>query len=196
MYKRQLLGQRVNRVRADVEGVGDEPPDFVSEISVTFAQVFGGNDKCEQELREDLVLERLQGDSPAMSLLLQRLDLGHDAREEAIASDASHSEVEEGVSPDCQRGSPEQQAKKVLLGLVSSGYLEEIPVAPAEEAALVANKYRRSSSVPQLPPEAVVLERKKRGKFYLKRQERIERALPVQETLDIFKDCKSDIRLR
>ena len=92
-----LSGPRMNIVRADVEGVGDEPPDFDSEISVTFAQVFGANDTCEQELREDLVLERLQGDPPAMSLLLQRLDLEHDAIEEAIASDASHSVVEEGV---------------------------------------------------------------------------------------------------
>ena len=68
-------------------------------------------------------------------------------------------------------------------------------MASAEEGALVAKKYRRVPPVPQLPPEAVVRERTKRGK-YLKRQGRIERALPVQETLDIFKDCKSDIRLQ
>ena len=87
------------------------------------------------------------------------------------------------------------QALKALKELLASGYVEVLRSGPGEEAALVENRYRKVPPVPQPCSETVVNARKLRRR-YLKEREREDRALAPPEELNIFKNCKSDVRLQ
>ena len=87
------------------------------------------------------------------------------------------------------------QADNVLEQLVAAGYVELLRSGSGEEAALVECMYGKVPPVPQLSPEAVVTQKKKRGK-YLKPQKRVDRAFAPEEELNIFKNCKTEIRLQ
>ena len=87
------------------------------------------------------------------------------------------------------------QANKALDELVAGGYVEVLRSGSGEEAALVECMYRKVQAVLQPSPEAVVTERKKRGKRF-KPQERADRAFAKDKELNIFQNCKSDIRLQ
>ena len=50
-------GPRMNRVRADVEGVGDEPPDVDAEICDILEHVFGNDDVSQGGIHKSLILE-------------------------------------------------------------------------------------------------------------------------------------------
>ena len=76
-----------------------------------------------------------------------------------------------------------------------AGYVEVLRSGPGEEAALVENRYRKVPPVPQPCSETVVNARKLRRR-YLKEREREDRALAPPEELNIFKNCKSDVRLQ
>ena len=73
--------------------------------------------------------------------------------------------------------------------------MEVLRSGSGEEAAPVECMYRKVPPAPRLSPEAVVTERKQRGKR-LKPQKRVDRALAVEAELNIFRNCKSDIRLQ
>ena len=66
-------GPRMNRVRADVEGVGDEPPDVGAEIRDCLDDVFGGDDVCEGGVSRGITLERIRKRLPAVVLLLDAM---------------------------------------------------------------------------------------------------------------------------
>ena len=53
-------GPRMNRVCADVEGVGDEPPDVDAEICDILEYVFGNDDVFQGGIQKRLILERLR----------------------------------------------------------------------------------------------------------------------------------------
>ena len=84
---------------------------------------------------------------------------------------------------------------KALDEFVAGGYVELLRLASGEEAALLECMYRKVPPVDQLSPEAVVTQKKKRGK-YLNAPERADRAFAPEKELNIFKNCKSDVRLQ
>ena len=86
-------------------------------------------------------------------------------------------------------------AKKALEEMVGAGYVEVLRLGSGEEGSIVGCMYRKVPPVPQLAPEAVVNEPRQRRR-YLKEQERVDRALAAPEELNIFKDCKLDVRLQ
>ena len=53
-------GPRINRVRADVEGVGDEPPDVDAELRDILDHLFGSDDVSHVEISKSIVLERIR----------------------------------------------------------------------------------------------------------------------------------------
>ena len=55
-----VRGPRMNRVRADVEGVGDEPLDVDADIRDILDHVFGADDNCGAEITGSIVIERIR----------------------------------------------------------------------------------------------------------------------------------------
>jgi hypothetical protein len=188
-------GPRMNRVRADVEGVGDEPPDVDAEICDILEHVFGNDDVSQAGIHKSLILERLRKCLPAVVLLLSAMrsgDLECELKSQ-VSSSCSDSDEEKALERLGRREMA--QADNVLEQLVAAGYVELLRSGSGEEAALVESMYGKVPSVPQLSPEAVVTERKKLGKR-LKPQQRVDRAFAPEEELNIFKNCKSDVRLQ
>ena len=136
-------GPRMNRVRADVEGVGDEPPDVDAEICDIIEHVFGNDDVSQEGIYKSCILERLRKCLPAVVLLLSAMhsgDLDADIKSQ-VASSCSESDEEKKLERLGRRESA--QADNVLEQLVAAGYVELFRSGPGEEAALVESMYRK-----------------------------------------------------
>ena len=188
-------GPRMNRVRADVDGVGDEPLDVDMEIRQILEHVFGTGDACQEEISEGTAIGQLCKCLPAVVMFLDGAGMDDDGSDQETPMNSSGSDSDDGDRLERMRKRELVLAKKALEELVAAGYVEVIRSVSGEEGAIVGCRYRKVSIVPQLSPEAVVTQTRKRCK-YLKEQERVERALAAPEELNIFKDCKSDVRLQ
>ena len=115
-------------------------------------------------------------------MFLDGADMEDDGSDVETLTNSSGSDSEGEDRLDRMRKRELLLAKKALDELVTAGYAEVIRSASGEEGAIVGCRYRKVSFVPQLSPEAVVTEIKKRRR-YLKEQERIEEALAAPEDL-------------
>ena len=188
-------GPRMNRVRADVEGLGDEAPDVDAELRAILDHIFGKEEVSPVEIRRSIVLERIRKHLSTILALLDAMRSGD--FDEEVKSQASSSCSSSDEEKNLERLDRRElaQANKALDELVAGGYVEVLRSGSGEEAALVECMYRKVQPVVHLSPEAVVKQSKKRGKR-LKPQERVDRALAQDTELNIFKNCKSDIRLQ
>ena len=163
-------GPRMNRVRADVDGVGDEPLDVDMEIRQILEHVFGTGDACQEDISEGTAIGQLCKCLLAVVMFLDGAGMGDDGSDQETPMNSSGSDSEEGDRLERMRKRELVLAKKALEELVAAGYVEVIRSASGEEGAIVGCRYRKVSIVPQLSPEAVVTQTRKRCK-YLKEQE-------------------------
>ena len=129
-------GPRMNRVRADVDGVGDEPLDVDTELRQLLDHVFGIGDACQEEIPEAAAMEQLRKCLPAVVLFLDGADMEDDGSdvETLINSSGSNSEGEDRL--DRMRKRELLLAKKALDELVTAGYAEVICSASERKVPL------------------------------------------------------------
>ena len=68
-----VRGPRMNRVRADVEGVGDEPLDVDADIRDILDHVFGADDHFGNEIIGSIAIERIRNRLPAVLSLVDAM---------------------------------------------------------------------------------------------------------------------------
>ena len=115
---------RMNRVRADLEGVGDEPPDVDSEMRDILDHIFGGDDVCQEGVSRSITLERIRKSLPVITSLLDAMGSGDCDSELKSPVSSSCSDSDENIAREGLGRREVAQATKVLDELVAAGYLE------------------------------------------------------------------------
>ena len=127
----------MNRVRADVQGVGDEPPDVDAEIRGILDQVFTSGETGQEEIPGNVVIGRIRKCLPAVVLLLDALRPGEGGGEPQsdVSIRGSDSDDEERDERLSRREL--DQATKALKEMVDAGYVELLRTGSGEEAGIV-----------------------------------------------------------
>lgn len=163
---------RRNRVRADVEGVGDEPFDVDAELRQVVDHVFGPDGARQEDISESLVIDRIRTRLPSVVPLVEAAVSTFSGSDCEAGTSRSSSESEEAPRGHRVNRREAALAKNAFEKIFAADYVEVLRHGSGEKGAIVGRMYRRATPVPEIAPEAAVNEPKRRGR-YLKKQERI-----------------------